>query len=101
MADTTILTGITSQSCYDFPMTIESEQALEALRTVWQGQPSLAPDLDEDCNPNKSCRNMKEVTFDGFAEPGQDLSTAWREKLAREGKLNTSGGSIRDLILGS
>ena len=84
-------------------MTTDSEQALEVLRTAWQGQPSLAPDLelDEDCNPNKSCKNMKEVTFDGFAEPGQDLGTAWREKLAREGKLNTYGGSIRDLILGS
>ena len=29
-------------------MTTDSEQALEVLRTVWQGQPSLAPDLELD-----------------------------------------------------
>jgi hypothetical protein len=43
---------------------------------------------------------MQSVSFDGLAEPGSDLGSAWREKLAREGKLSTSGGSIRDLILG-
>jgi len=29
------------------------------------------------------------------------LSGAWRERLAREGKLSASEGSIRDLVLGS
>ena len=43
---------------------------------------------------------MKDVSFDGMAEPGTDLAAAWRERLRREGKLNTSGGSIRDLVLG-
>jgi hypothetical protein len=43
---------------------------------------------------------MQAVSFDGLAEPGSDLRQAWREKLAREGKLSTSGGSIRDLLLG-
>jgi hypothetical protein len=43
---------------------------------------------------------MKDVTFDGYAEPGTDLGAAWRAKLAREGKLSTSGASVRDLILG-
>jgi hypothetical protein len=42
---------------------------------------------------------MVDVTFDGFAEPGSDIGAAWRAKLAREGKLNTSGESIRDLVL--
>ena len=44
---------------------------------------------------------MKDVSFDGFAEPGSDLREAWRERLEREGKLSTAGGSIRDLVLGS
>jgi hypothetical protein len=44
---------------------------------------------------------MQHVSFDGLAEPGTDLRGAWRERLQREGKLNTSGGSIRDLVLGS
>ena len=43
---------------------------------------------------------MRDVTFDGYAEPGSDLTGAWRERLAREGKLNPSGGSVRDLVLG-
>ena len=75
-------------------MTHQPDEAIEALRAVWSA------DLDEDCSPTKSCRNMKDVTFDGMAEPGTDLSAAWRERLRREGKLSTSGGSIRDLVLG-
>jgi hypothetical protein len=43
---------------------------------------------------------MKDVTFDGYAEPGTDLGAAWRAKLAREGKLAPTGGSVRELILG-
>jgi hypothetical protein len=49
----------------------------------------------------KACKNMKDISFDGMAEPGSDLRQAWRERLQREGKLNTSGGSIRDLVLGA
>ena len=44
---------------------------------------------------------MKDVSFDGMAEPGADLSAAWRERLRREGKLDVSGESIRDLVLGA
>jgi hypothetical protein len=75
--------------------------ARDVLRTVWdaQGDPSAA--LDDDCSPTKVCKNMKDVSFDGFAEPGTDVRTAWRERLEREGKLNPAGGSIRDLVLGN
>jgi hypothetical protein len=88
------------------------DEAVDVLRAVWaaDGQAagvdgrsagSRAEDLDEDCGPTKSCKNMKDVTFDGMAEPGSDLGAAWRERLRREGKLSTSGGSVRDLVLGS
>jgi hypothetical protein len=43
---------------------------------------------------------MQNVSFDGLAEPGSDLRDAWRERLAREGKLSTSGGTVRDLVFG-
>jgi hypothetical protein len=43
---------------------------------------------------------MRGVTFDGYAEEGADIGAAWRAQLAREGKLSTDGGSIRDLVLG-
>ena len=77
----------------------EVEATREVLRSVWAMDDSTV-ELDEDCGPTKSCRNMKHVTFDGLAEPGSDLGAAWRDKLAREGKLSTSGGSIRELVLG-
>jgi hypothetical protein len=79
-----------------------ADETVEALRTMWAADPkNNTGELDAECGPTKSCRNMKDVSFDGMAEPGSDLRAAWRDRLAREGKLNTSGGSIRDLVLGS
>jgi hypothetical protein len=75
------------------------ENAIDVLRAVWDG--ADAAGLDTGGGHQKSCRNMKHVSFDGFAEPGSDIGSAWRERLRREGKLNTSGGTIRDLILGA
>ena len=79
-------------------MTRSSDDAREVLRTVWDAQGDSSASLDEECSPTKTCRNMVGVSFDGFAEPGSDIGAAWREKLAREGKLNTSAESIRDLV---
>jgi hypothetical protein len=79
----------------------QPDEAVEVLRAVWAADGQDAENLDDDCGPTKSCRNMKDVAFDGMAEPGSDLGEAWREKLRREGKLSTSGGSVRDLVLGS
>ena len=85
------------------------DEAVDVLRAVWaaDGQSlhgrsasSRAEALDDDCGPTKSCKNMKDVTFDGYAEPGSDLGSAWRDRLKREGKLSTSGGSVRDIVLG-
>jgi hypothetical protein len=76
------------------------DEAVEVLRTVWAADGRAAAELDDACGPTKNCRNMKDVTFDGMAEPGTDLTAAWQERLRREGKLSTSGGSIRDLVLG-
>ena len=43
---------------------------------------------------------MKDVSFDGLAEPGSDLRAAWRERLEREGKLeHRRAAPIRDLVL--
>jgi hypothetical protein len=81
-------------------MSSAPENAVDVLRAVWDG--ADATDLDAAGGGHqKSCRNMKHVSFDGFAEPGSDIGSAWRDKLRREGKLNTSGGTLRDLILGA
>jgi hypothetical protein len=73
---------------------------LGVLRTIWAADERAVAEFDEECAPAKVCRNMRDFTFDGMAEPGTDLGTAWRERLRREGKLSAGGGSIRDLVLG-
>ena len=82
-------------------MTHESDDARDVLRAVWSAEGAPRAELDEDFPAKKVCKNMKDVSFDGMAEPGSDLRAAWRERLAREGKLSTSGDSIRDLVLGA
>ncbi len=80
-------------------MTDDATDERQVLRSIWAAEGQRL-DVDEDVSPTKACRNMKDVTFDGLAEPGSDLTSAWRDRLAREGKLSTSEGSIRDLVLG-
>ena len=81
-------------------MTHQADDVREVLRAVWAAHGEAGDEFDDDCSPTKSCKNMQSVSFDGLGEPGRNLSDAWRDKLAREGKLNTSGTSIRDLVLG-
>jgi hypothetical protein len=81
-------------------MSGNTEEVLEVLREVWSAQGQRAEDV-EDCGDAKACKRMAEVGFDGLAEETDgDLQLAWRTQLAREGKLNRGGGSVRDLVLG-
>jgi hypothetical protein len=81
-------------------MAYQPDEAVEVLRSIWSARSTDGEDAAEAFGEAKVCRNMKDVTFDGMAEPGSDLREAWRERLRREGKLSTAGGSIRDLVLG-
>lgn len=81
-------------------MSDQPSEALEVLRGVWSAQQQTAADLDGDCGNTKACQKMADVGFGGLAGPEEDLRTAWRNKLAREGKLNSEGRSIADLVLG-
>jgi hypothetical protein len=75
-------------------------EGLEVLREVWEARGQTSADL-EDCGTTKACKRMSNVGFDAMAaDSGGDLQAAWKAKLEREGKLNTSGGSLRDLVLG-
>jgi hypothetical protein len=80
-------------------MSAQRETTADALQSIWM-ESHDHNELDEDCSPTKACRNMKGVTFDGYAEPGSDIAAAWRAKLAREGKLSSSAESLRDLVMG-
>ena len=80
-------------------MTAQDDKTAEVLQSVWMVNHDHH-EFDEDCSPTKPCRNMKGVTFDGYAEDGADIGQAWKAQLAREGKLDKSADSIRDLVLG-
>ncbi len=81
-------------------MTAGIDQSKAVLRTLWQAQGDPGAAVDEECSPTKVCRNMRDVAFDDYTENGLDPAAAWRAQLAREGKLDQSAGSIRDLVLG-
>jgi len=72
-----------------------STDGVQVLRALWSAEDRDRSDVDGYA-PVKPCRNMKDVGFDGFGTSGDDLQEAWRERLAREGKLGS--GSIRDLV---
>jgi hypothetical protein len=84
-------------------MSAEPGDARDVLRAVWRSQGQTTADLDDESGEKKSCKRMADagVGFDDFAAGDQDLTTAWRARLEREGKLNRSGSSIGDLVLGS
>ena len=77
-------------------MTDASADGVHVLRALWSAEDRDRSELDEECGPVKPCRNMNDVGFDGFGVLGSDLKEAWRERLAREGKLGS--GSLRDLV---
>jgi len=83
-------------------MSREPADALEVLRAVWRSQGQNAGDIDDDCGEKKSCKRMTDagVGFDDFAAGEEDLASAWRARLEREGKLNRSAGTVRDLVIG-
>lgn len=72
----------------------------DGAQTMWSTPDDNQVLLDADCSPTKTCKNMVGISFDGFAEPGTDLSAAWRATLERDGKLKEGSGSLRDLVLG-
>jgi hypothetical protein len=91
-------------------LTDDGKQALSALRGVWKAQGQTSADLDETCGNTKPCKSMEAVGFQGLADEddtqgnqavGNDLRSAWKTKLEREGKLNSEAGSVRDLVFGS
>jgi len=81
-------------------MSEQPDEALGVLRGIWAAQGQTSADLDEAGGNTKSCKRMADISFDGMAGDDEDLRSAWRARLEREGKLNPAGGSVRDLVLG-
>ena len=79
-------------------MSREPDETLEVLRGIWSAQGQTSADLD-DVGSTKSCKRMADVGFGEIDDGDGDVRAAWRDRLEREGKLN-SGSSIADLVLG-
>jgi hypothetical protein len=80
-------------------MGAERTEALEVLRDVWRRQAQTVADLDD--SGESHCKRMTDagVGFDDYASgDATDRIAAWRDRLAREGKLSPAG-SLRDLIM--
>ncbi|HUC59770.1 MAG TPA: hypothetical protein VMA95_20390 [Streptosporangiaceae bacterium] len=73
---------------------------VEVLRDVWSARGQGEADLTEALGPQKSCKRMADVGFDDFADYGDDLRSAWRQTLERDGKLKPDSGTVADLVLG-
>jgi hypothetical protein len=84
-------------------MSAEPAEALDVLRDVWRSQGQTVADLVDPSGEQKSCKRMAEagVGYEDFAAGEEDLNAAWRATLEREGKLDRSGSTIRDLVMGS
>jgi hypothetical protein len=84
-------------------MSAETGEALDVLRNVWRSRGQSAADLIDPSGEEKSCTRMSDagVGYEDFAAGEEDLNAAWRARLEREGKLNRSGGTVRDLVMGS
>jgi hypothetical protein len=77
---------------------MDSSDAKEVLRDVWRAADEEPREQDDGPDAAKVCRNMVGVSFEGMVSDGTDLRTAWRAKLADEGKLGES--NLHDLIFG-
>lgn len=78
------------------------DDARGVLREIWAATGQRADDTDPECAAGghaRACKHLAGVGFDAMAGPDGDLRAAWRERLAREGKLGQ--GSVRDLVLGT
>lgn len=78
-----------------------SEETLDVLREIWRATGQRAEDVEAACGPQRACKSMSAVGFDGMVGADGDLHSAWRAKLEREGKLAPGTGSVRDLVLGT
>jgi hypothetical protein len=82
-------------------MSREPDEALEVLRGIWSAQGQTSADLGDSHGEVKACKRMASVGFGGVKGDDEDLRAAWRNTLEREGKLDTEGGSVKDLVFGS
>lgn len=87
-------------------------EALSVLRDIWAAGGRRSSAVVAAPSSTKVCKNMKNIGFGGLGRDAgegagstavpvdDDLRTAWRARLAREGKLAPGSTTLRDLVLG-
>jgi hypothetical protein len=84
----------------------QPDEAIEVLRQVWTRSGQSTEDLESALGPQRSCKPMQNVTFEGWADAeggagqGGDIRSAWRATLERDGKVGHGSGTVADLVLG-
>lgn len=74
-----------------------SEPALHVLRDIWRAREQTGAELDELLGHGKVCKAMRHISF--ASDPvDDDLRTAWRDRLEREGKLRPDATGIAELV---
>ena len=48
-------------------MTESDPNPKHVLRSIWTEHADGELEIDADCSPTKQCRNMRDITFEGFA----------------------------------
>jgi hypothetical protein len=81
-------------------MSDDAGEALRVLRGIWSAQGQGTADLDHVHGKGGHCKRMEGVGFDDFDGTEDELRTAWRARLEREGKLTADGATVADLVLG-
>ena len=83
-------------------MGAEPAEALDVLRALWRSNEQKLTDLSDEPGEQRTCKRMADagVGFEEFGAGQDDVTSGWRARLEREGKLNRAGGSVRDLVLG-
>lgn len=97
----------------------DGQEALSALRSLWSAQGQGRHDVDASACESDSgkgsggsqCKATQSMGFEGIIdeveattdadEAVDNVQSAWRKKLQREGKLSDEGQSIREMVLGS
>jgi hypothetical protein len=64
---------------------------------IWHAHERSTADVDAELGHGRACKAMRHVGFGGADEPvDEELRAAWRDRLAREGKLGAR--TVRDLL---
>jgi len=71
-------------------MDAEEKIGKDLLTKLWLNDSASLQELDEVCNPNKVCKNMENINFDGLKyNDASTLRESWINLLKKDGKYRS------------